>query len=60
MLGVLSNFSIIIKPAVGNSVASVKVIVATESFIFPFNVVSNSNVDTATPPTGTFTSLNLT
>ena len=49
MSGVVSIFSIIIKPEVGNSVASVKVIVVAESLMFPFNVVVNSKVQAPVP-----------
>ena len=55
-----STFSIKIYPEVGNSLASVKVIVVAEADILPFKVVSNSKVVIATPPTGFLTSLNLT
>jgi len=56
----LQTFSITIYPAVGNSDPSVKTIDVAESVKFPFNVVDNSKVETATPPTGCFKSLNLT
>ena len=40
--------------------SAVKTIDVAESLMFPFNVVDNSKVETATPPTGCLTALNLT
>ena len=47
-------------PDVGNSDASVKVIVVSEAVSVSFKVVDNYKVVIATPPTGVFTLRNLT
>ena len=53
-------FLIIRYPETGKALESVKVKVFCVALIDPFKVVSCSKVETATPPTGTLTSLNLT
>jgi hypothetical protein len=54
------TFSITMYPSVGNSDASVKVIVVSEAVSVSFKVVANCKVVIATPPTGVFTLRNLT